>query len=93
MGYFTNERIIANGNKILGYTLCPQGTFLEKGGESNCKKCHDYGVCEGGYGFNYPKKKYWRISNKSLDYIFCNKDPSLCLGNDTCKEGYAGVIC
>jgi len=66
---------------------------LREGGSTNCDKCHDYGICEGGYKDNYPKEEYWRFSKDSWNYIYCKTNPSLCLGNDKCEEGYKGILC
>lgn len=75
------------------FELCLFGTSLKVGGETNCDKCHDYGICEGGYKENYPQEKYWRENKNSWDYIYCKTNPDLCLGHDQCKKGYKGILC
>ncbi|KRX00827.1 Pectin lyase fold/virulence factor [Pseudocohnilembus persalinus] len=88
-GYITNEQITENYN----YKLCSQGSILEKGGEQKCEKCHEHGQCNGGYKLNYPNEGYWRENNMSFDYIQCEQNYKKCLGNDTCAQGYKGVLC
>lgn len=36
------------------FELCLYGTSLRVGGNTNCDKCNDFGICEGGYKDNYP---------------------------------------
>jgi len=33
---------------------------------------------------------FWRLSNSSEEILACEKNPSNCAGNDTCKEGHVG---
>lgn len=33
---------------------------------------------------------FWRLSNSSEEIYACEKSPSNCAGNDTCKEGHVG---
>ncbi|KRX06112.1 Pectin lyase fold/virulence factor [Pseudocohnilembus persalinus] len=59
----------------------------------NCVKCYENTVCPGQYQKNYPQKGYWRENQDTYEYIQCKNDQSQCLGNDTCAEGYTGVLC
>lgn len=37
--------------------------------------------------------KYWREFKDSYDFLYCENNPSVCLGNDVCEEGYTGLLC
>ncbi|KRX00832.1 Pectin lyase fold/virulence factor [Pseudocohnilembus persalinus] len=91
VGYLTNELKLSE--KSLLFELCQQGSFLENGGQNQCGKCHEAGVCPGGYKLNYPQKGYWRESVSEFNYIKCDKEIDSCLGKDECKQGYEGVLC
>ncbi|EWS74388.1 transmembrane protein, putative (macronuclear) [Tetrahymena thermophila SB210] len=63
-----------------------------------CKPCPDSAdQCYGN--IIEVKQGYWRISNNSDDIIYCEDNPSNCVGysdykNGTyCKEGYIGPLC
>ncbi|KRX10185.1 Pectin lyase fold/virulence factor [Pseudocohnilembus persalinus] len=90
-GYIVNER--RKKKSSYEFELCLYGTVLEHGGGFSCQKCSDYGICQGGYKNNYPKKGYWRDSVDSFDYIKCESVFQPCLGKDQCKQGYKGVLC
>lgn len=75
------------------FKLCAKDTFLKKGGELVCEKCDINGVCEGGYIPIYPKEKYWRESKDDYRFVYCRKKGDVCMGNDTCKKGYTGLLC
>ncbi|KRX11079.1 Pectin lyase fold/virulence factor [Pseudocohnilembus persalinus] len=90
--YYKNEYIVSQDSNQ--FALCSQGSFLNEGsGSQYCNQCLDNGDCEGGYVPIYPSKYYWRENKDSTDFIYCSVNPENCLGNDTCQEGYAGVLC
>lgn len=53
MEYIENEKRL--DKDTFYFTLCLPGTHLKEGGPTNCEKCDDFGVCQGGYLFNFPK--------------------------------------
>lgn len=73
--------------------MCHNGSFLEEGGSILCQKCIPNAECQGGYIPLIPQKEYSRKGNNSLDFHYCHLNPSTCLGNDTCKQGYQGILC
>ncbi|KRX10337.1 Pectin lyase fold/virulence factor [Pseudocohnilembus persalinus] len=90
-GYYDNEYQI---NKDTSYfKICELDRYLVQGDHEYCVKCVDNGVCEGGYIPVYPKPGYWRAAIESKDDISLCSNEEWCLGNDTCKEGFTGVLC
>lgn len=46
--------MISSSSTSYFFDLCIEGTTLIEGGKNSCQKCNNHGVCEGGYGKNYP---------------------------------------
>ncbi|KRX10501.1 Pectin lyase fold/virulence factor [Pseudocohnilembus persalinus] len=90
-GYSFNEK--SSLNDKLQFSLCPSGTYLAEGGKVACNICQDHGQCDGGYGYYYPDDGYWRLTSTSTQYVYCENAPENCLKNDTCSEGFNGVLC
>ncbi|KRX06177.1 Pectin lyase fold/virulence factor [Pseudocohnilembus persalinus] len=90
-GYVVNEQTVIKDK--LEFSLCPLGTYLANGGENYCDICQQNGECDGGYGYYYPQDGYWRYNQTSTEYIQCENAPKNCLQNDTCYEGFTGVLC
>ncbi|KRX02998.1 Pectin lyase fold/virulence factor [Pseudocohnilembus persalinus] len=90
-GFFRNEKLINKQN--YNFELCSKGLYLKGGGKTYCDSCIEEGECDGGYTPIYPKPQYWRSSNETSNFLYCENNIDACAGNDTCAEGYKGPMC
>ena len=75
--------------------MCARGLYqLQLSGfETDCIQCPEHVFCPGGYSQLQLEAGYWRNSTETVDIFYCLNNPRACAGNDTCLEGYAGVLC
>jgi len=79
------------GEKTLEFecVFCPENYYVLNISEE-CYPCVENAVCYGGAQI-YPKDGYFWMNGSSDKMYKCYLDT--CVQNDTCVEGYQGVLC
>ncbi|KRX09153.1 Pectin lyase fold/virulence factor [Pseudocohnilembus persalinus] len=91
-GYVDNEHLITSDTTE--FSLCTEDKYLQDGGVVSCLPCSENIVCGGGYIPIFPNENYWRPNKQTyVDIYYCTNFPENCKGNDTCSEGYTGLLC